>query len=188
MPSGKSSFGATKKHQNHLRLIELMIKTHLPKKITDAKSLEEIFKLFFEYPTLGPFLAYQYAIDVAYSELTNAQENEFVVAGPGAKDGIRKCFLDTGGLCDSDVIRYMADIQEREFERLGLEFKSLWGRPLQLIDCQNIFCEVDKYSRISHPHIKGISGRQKIKQKFKLNPEPIHYWYPPKWNINHLIN
>ena len=45
----------------------------------------------------------------------------------------------------------MAENQEDEFARRGIEFQTLWGRPLQLIDCQNLFCEVDKYARVYHP-------------------------------------
>ena len=70
------------------------------------------------------------------------------------------------------------------FERLGLKFRSLWGRMLQLIDCQNLFCEVDKYSRVRHPEVAGVSGRTRIKQKFSENSDPIEYWYPPKWGLN----
>jgi len=70
---------------------------------------------------------------------------------------------------------------------LGVKFPSLWGRPLQLIDCQNLFCEVDKYARVMHPDIEGASGRTRIKQKFRPNTEPIDYWYPPKWNINDAV-
>ena len=57
--------------------------------------------------------------DVNYSPVTNFTEMEFVVPGPGALDGIRKCFADTAGLNESEVIRFMADRQELEFERLG---------------------------------------------------------------------
>jgi hypothetical protein len=107
--------------------------------------------------------------------------------GPGALDGIRKCFVDRGGLNEPEIIKFMAESQESEFERLGLNFRSLWGRPLQLIDCQNLFCEVDKYSRVRHPEISGISGRLRIKQKYNQNRKAIDYWYPPKWKINDLI-
>jgi len=112
---------------------------------------------------------------------------EFVVPGPGARDGIRKCFSDLGGLNEADIIRMVADRQQIEFERLGIEFKSLWGRPLQLIDCQNLFCEVDKYARHAHPDVVGITGRTRIKQVFRSTPLPIEYWYPPKWGLNELI-
>jgi len=85
------------------------------------------------------------------------------------------------------MIRVMADRQEREFERLGITFRSLFGRRLQLIDCQNLFCEVDKYARVHHPEIAGRSGRSRIKQRFVPKQTQIQYWYPPKWRINHMI-
>jgi hypothetical protein len=91
----------------------------------------------------------------------------------GARNGIRKCFRDLGGLNESDIIRMVADRQQIEFERLGIEFKSLWERPLQLIDCQNLFCEVNKYARHAHPQIIGITGRTRIKQTFRSSPHPI---------------
>jgi len=81
----------------------------------------------------------------------------------------------------------MADRQQSEFDRLELSFHTLWGRPLQLIDCQNLFCEVDKYARINHPEIAGITGRTRIKQKYRVNPKPIPLWYPPKWGLNERI-
>ncbi|MBA7561842.1 hypothetical protein ES708_03488 [subsurface metagenome] len=81
----------------------------------------------------------------------------------------------------------MVDKQEDEFKHFGLEFKSLWGRPLQLIDCQNLFCEVDKYARIAHPEIKGASKRKRIKQLFRPKQDQIEYWYPPKWGLNKYI-
>ena len=59
-----------------------------------------------------------------------------------------------------------------ESDRLGLEFRSLWGRRLQLIDCQNLFCEVDKYARVRHPEVVGVSGRTRIKQKYARHPLP----------------
>jgi hypothetical protein len=77
--------------------------------------------------------------------------------------------------------------QDQEFCRLGLEFKKLWGRKLQLIDCQNLFCEVDKYSRVKHPEFQGLTGRTRIKQKYHWNPSPIEYFYPPKWGINNKV-
>ena len=150
--------------------------------------MQHVFELLRSYPMIGDFLAFQFAIDINYSELTNFSEMEFVVPGPGAKDGIRKCFRSLGGLNEVETIKLVAERQQEEFKRLGIEFKTLWGRPLQLVDCQNLFCEVDKYARLAHPEIKGISGRSKIKQIFRPNREPIHYWYPPKWQLNKLVS
>ncbi len=186
MPSG-GSLGHSKKHRNHLTLIERMMADSLPARLADAGSMQKAFELIRGYPTIGDFLAYQYVTDINYSTVTNYSEMEFVVPGPGAIDGIRKCFTDAGGLSDPDVIRVMAERQETEFERLGLKFRDLWGRPLQLIDCQNLFCETDKYARVVHPDISGKTGRTRIKQKFKATQDPIKYWYPPKWGINDAI-
>lgn len=187
MPSGGTSFGHTAKHRNHLKLIELMMANELPPKLADAKNMHQGFDLLRAYPTLGDFLAYQFITDVNYSEITNFSEMEFVIPGPGALDGIRKCFSDLGGLNEPEIIKFMAEIQESEFERLGLDFQSIWGRKLQLIDCQNLFCEVDKYARIKHPDIAGISGRSRIKQRYFGKTKPVDYWYPPKWGINQAI-
>ena len=187
MASGKSVFGFPRKHRNHLKLIELMISEDLPKRLQSSKSLVEAYHLLRPYPTLGNFLAYQYLIDLNYSPILNFDEDDFVVPGPGARDGIRKCFYETGDYSEVDVIKWMTDQQEYEFDRLGLEFQDLWGRPLKLIDCQNLFCEVDKYARVVHPEIQGISGRTRIKQRYKSVANPLKVWYPPKWKINERI-
>ncbi len=81
----------------------------------------------------------------------------------------------------------MADRQEQEFDRLGIDFSSLWGRRLQLIDCQNLFCEVDKYSRVRHPEVAGLSGRLRIKQRLSAKQNLPSPWYPPKWGLNEKI-
>ena len=107
--------------------------------------------------------------------------------GPGARDGIRKCFGPAVRGIEAEVIRYMASTQEEHFARLGLRFSGLWGRPLQLIDCQNLFCEVDKYARAAHPEIPGISGRTRIKQAYRRDTALLTAWFPPKWGLNDPI-
>jgi hypothetical protein len=187
MPPGGSAYGHQLKHQNHLRLLEQMVSDGLATKLAKVRRMQAGFELLKSYPTIGDFLAYQFIIDINYTELTDFPEKEFVVPGPGAKDGLRKCFADTAGLSEPELIRLMADQQEHEFGRLGLNFDTLWGRPLQLIDCQNLFCEVDKYARVAHPDVAGISGRSRIKQKFVSSGDVPRPWYPPKWGLNEKI-
>ena len=187
MPPGSSAFGRSAKHQNHLLLLERMMEDRLPERLAQTRSMQEGFEKLRAYPTIGDFLAYQFITDINYSEITDFSEMDFVVPGPGARDGLRKCFADPGGLNEPELIRLMADLQEHEFERLGLDFESLWGRRLQLIDCQNLFCEVDKYARVAHPQIAGRTGRTRIKQMFAPNPAPIEHFYPPKWKLNEKI-
>ncbi len=183
MASGHQIFGVKRKHQSHLKLIELMLSESAPERLAECRSMRQGFELLRSYPLIGDFLAYQLVTDLNYSDLTKFTEMEFTMPGPGARDGIRKCFASLGGLSEVDIIRLMADRQEYEFERLGIDFPSLWGRRLQLIDIQNLFCEVGKYARVKHPDIKGISGRTRIKQKFRETVQPIHYFYPPKWAL-----
>lgn len=187
MPSGSKAFGTTRKHRAHLKLLEQMMRDELPKRLAETPTMREAFELLLSYPMIGDFLAYQYVTDLNYSGLTDFSEMEFVVPGPGAMDGIHKCFRSLGGLSETDIIKVVTDRQEAEFERLGLDFQSLWGRPLQLIDCQNLFCEISKYARVKHPEIAGIANRTRIKQKYRPNMQPIEYWYPPKWGINERI-
>lgn len=188
MPSGKSCFGHEKKHQNNLKLLEYIMGSGLTKRISSAKSLKKLYEVLLEYPTLGIFLAFQFAIDLNYSELCDFSEMSFVIAGPGAKNGIQKCFREIDRYSYEDIIRFVTEEQEAEFEKRNLVFKSLFGRQLQLIDCQNLFCETDKYARVAYPDITGKDIRKRIKQQY-VNKEldEIHFFYPPKWGINDKI-
>lgn len=178
------ALGERFKHQNHLRLIELMMRDGLPPRLQDARTLADVFALLRSYPSVGDFLAYQWAIDLNYSTALSFSEMDFVVAGPGARDGIEKCFGSSARGMEAEVIRWMAEHQADEFDRLGLSFRSLWGRPLQLIDVQNLFCEVDKYARVAHPEIAGLSGRTRIKQSFTPAGQVPVPWFPPRWGLN----
>jgi hypothetical protein len=187
MPSGSRKNGSTKKHRSHLQLLERMMDDGAPGRIAGAASMRDAFNILVSYPMIGNFLAYQYVTDLNYSELCDFTEMEFVVPGPGAIDGISKCFSSLGGLTETDIIKLVTERQADEFDRLGLNFQSLWGRQLQFIDCQNLFCEISKYARVRHPEVNGVANRTRIKQKYRPNSEPLVYWYPPKWNINDRI-
>jgi hypothetical protein len=176
------NLGCARKHSNHLLLLTMMMRDRLPDRLAAARSLRETFQLLLAYPSLGGFLAFQFAIDLNYGPFLNFSEMDHVVAGPGARSGIRKAFIDTAGLNEEDVIRAVAEHASREFEVRGLSFRSLWGRSLQLIDCQNLFCEVDKYSRVAHPTAEGL-GRTRIKRRFAVAKATLDQWYPPKWGL-----
>jgi hypothetical protein len=185
MPSGGRNYA--RKHRAHLRLLEGMMGDELPKKLADCVSMREAFALLRGYPMIGDFLAYQYATDLNYSKVINFSEMDFVAPGPGARSGIQKCFSDLGDWSEEDVLRWVTENQEAQFARRQLDFRSLWGRPLQLIDCQNLFCEIDKYARVRFPGIPGRLQRTRIKRRFEANPTMIAHWYPPKWGINRKV-
>jgi hypothetical protein len=187
MPTGGKALGEPLKHRMHLSLLQRMMRDELPARVFGAKNMQAVFELLKGYPTIGDFLAYQYAVDLNYSDLMNHSENDFVVPGPGARDGLRKCFVDRGGLNEAELIKVVAERQAEQFQRLGLSFRRLGDRPLQLIDCQNLFCEVDKYSRAKHPEFVGHTGRTRIKQIFHPRGTLPVPWYPPKWGINGMM-
>jgi len=178
------NLGKVRKHSNHLMLLSRMMDDKVPKLLSQSGSLREAYQLILAYPGIGPFLAFQYAIDLNYSTLLDFEERDFVVAGPGALDGISKCFEGAIRLTAEEVIHHVADTQESHFTRLDLDFDGLLGRRLMPIDCQNLFCEISKYSRVAFPNVAGSSGRTRIKQGFSqgrdLLPEPF---FPPKWNL-----
>jgi len=182
MPAASRS--SHRKHRTHLELVRAMLRDALPHRLTTARSMEEGFRLLLGYPGIGPFLAYQLITDLNYSTVLGFSEMEFVMAGPGARSGLRKCFIDPGDYSDEDLIRYVAERQRDEFAARGLDFEDLWGRPLQLIDCQNLFCEVDKYARVAHPDALGLGQRSRIKQTFRALLQPLPMWFPPKWGLN----
>lgn len=180
------AFGYDQKHLNYLALIRHMVlQDHVPSQVVRAKSLQEIFNLIRSYPLLGNFMAYQMSVDLNYSDAVDFSENDFTVAGPGAERGIKKCFSSTSGKTSDYVIRWMVDNQESEFERLGINFQTLWGRPLHCIDCQGLFCETDKYSRVMFPEL--TSNRKRIKAGFRPTSGSLDYFYPPKWGLNPAV-
>ena len=176
------AFGYDRKHDNHLALLNKMfVIDRMQDKIIKCSTMEEGFNIIRKYPLIGNFMAYQLVTDINYSDVVNWREDEFTIAGPGSLRGIKKCFIDKGKMSNEDIIRYMYEHQDEEFKRLNLDFKRIGNRPLQLIDCQNIFCELDKYCRQKLPDLK--SNRTKIKKHYIPKKDKISYIYPPKWNI-----
>ncbi len=176
------AFGFDEKHRNHSALFRRMfIEDELGPRLLGCNSFETIVRLLEAYPLMGPFMAYQTAIDLNYSELINFDENDYTQAGPGAVRGLAKAFEDFGDYSPSEIIRWMVDQQEDEFARLGLPFAGLFGRALHAIDCQGLFCELDKYCREAAPEL--LSNRSRIKARYVPTTEALDLFFPPKWEL-----
>jgi hypothetical protein len=175
------------KHAGHLRLTAHLMESGLTQRVRATDSLEDLYRVLLACPGMGPFLAFQFAIDINYSTLTAHDEDEFVVAGPGALDGLSKVWPGSSPKDSSTLIRRTAHEQQTQLSTDGEPFTGLWGRPLKLVDCQNLYCEISKYLRGARPNITGRSGRSRIKQRFTATatreavPAPF---FPPKWGIN----
>jgi hypothetical protein len=179
--------GRQRKHEQHLELVRWMLADRVDERIEGAPSLEAVFNVLMSYPSLGRFLAFQLAIDLNYGPHLHFDEMDFVAAGPGAREGISKCFDERDGWSDEEIVRWVTDRQESEFALRGLVFRTLWGRPLQLIDCQNLFCEIAKYSRVVHPEFTASAGRHRMKRTYAPGSDIDQPWFPPKWGINARI-
>jgi hypothetical protein len=177
-----NAYGQPAKHLNHVELFRHMFLTdNLGKTLLAAPSLREIYELLHAYPLMGDFMSYQIAIDLNYSDLINFDEDDFVKAGPGALRGITKAFEDQGDYTAEELIMWMVKRQTEEFTRYSLPFHGLFGRPLHAIDCQGLFCELDKYCRIALPELK--SARKRMKAAFHPKP-PLELYFPPKWKLD----
>jgi alpha-glutamyl/putrescinyl thymine pyrophosphorylase clade 1/Chromo (CHRromatin Organisation MOdifier) domain len=125
---------------------------------------------------MGNFSAYQLLLNLTYSNVINFAESDFVVPGLGAQSGLTKLFGKSMSRAnqaspgfETEVMRWLQKNQDEHFKRLGLEFSGLGPDrlPMQLCDIEHTLCEVDKYARLSHPHIAGLHGRTHLKQSFK---------------------
>ncbi|WP_424338702.1 nucleotide kinase domain-containing protein, partial [Henriciella sp.] len=66
---------------------------------------------------------------------------------------------------------------------------TLFGRRLQPIDCQNLFCEISKYARIAHPDVAGIANRTRIKQRYHCNRTPLERpVFPADWSLEESVD
>ncbi len=182
MPPPRSSEGP--KFSRHLELLRRMVKSSAHERILEASSMAEAYEVLRGFESIGNFLAYQYVVDLNYSRHLSFDEDDFVVAGPGAMRGLRKCFADSGKYSPAELIRWTRERQQREFASRGLEWNGLWGRELRLIDVQNLFCEVDKYARVALPELSDRAPGRRIKQRYRPDPSPMSAWFPPKWGIN----
>ncbi len=176
------TFGFDEKHRNHVALFKLMfLESMFAERLVQRPSLADVVGLLVSFPLLGPFMAYQIAIDLNYSDVIDFDENDCTLAGPGALRGLLKAFTSMGDYSASDAILWMVDRQKEEFDRLGLPFRGLFGRALHAIDCQGLFCELDKYCREAVPQL--VSARSRIKARYRGSREGIELFFPPKWNL-----
>lgn len=174
------------KHSSYLKILKKDL-YHNPKnlyKILRSSSLEELQINLESINTIGKFLSMQYAIDLNYSLLFNFDENEHIVAGPGAEKGILRTFTIQGKPDFIEVIKWVQQNLDKLFSDYGYKFQGLPGRQPTLIDVQNCFCEIDKYLRSSGIKTEGVEVEgSRIKSNFKENKEEIKWAFPPKWEM-----
>ena len=176
--------GIVRKHSMHLHMLGDMLDARVPYYLLEGGSLEKAYNVLRKVRMFGNFTAYQFTIDVNYGPFLGYDEDSFIVPGPGAEEGIAKCFGALKRRPFAEVIRLVTDYQDLLSEAVvNAPAPRLFGRPLQLIDVQNCFCEIAKYARVAHPEFNNTRTRIKHGYKpswFRPLPEPI---FPRQWKI-----
>lgn len=129
--------------------------------IQKAKSLETVHRALTKFPGIGPFLAYEMAVDISYCDWNNLGEDEWTNPGPGCQRGLKAIFP---GIKPNDcawMIKVLRQAQEREFARLklpfmGIAYQEKW---LTLRNVEHCLCEFFKYH-------KAINATGRPRNKF----------------------
>lgn len=141
----------------------------------DAESPEAVCELLQSYMGIGEFLAYQMFVDMTYIDKFPFSENEFTIAGPGAKMGLKYLFHDTGGCTAEELIFWLRDnwkdLNQYNTQSGGkhtLNPQKLFqdlpeeDRVMNVMSLENCLCEFSKYWRV-----KNNLGRPRQKYKPK---------------------
>lgn len=142
----------------------------LPDEFVAAGSMAERFNLLRAQKGVGDFIAMQVLTDFGYSPHGTAQdENEFVIAGPGARNGGKHIFPDAK---PADAI-----LRARAWVLAEPLVPRLYGREPSLMDIQNTLCEFSKYARFMDAPPRG---KTYAPAHPGAQPEPV---LPEHWGL-----
>ncbi|EIW82379.1 hypothetical protein CONPUDRAFT_164992 [Coniophora puteana RWD-64-598 SS2] len=160
--------GFSEAYLNHLTLLEKMMET-LPDFLNTVRYAEDVFDWLCSFEGIGDFTAYQYFLNLSYSDVLNFSEDDFVVLGPGSRNGLQECFEDISPRASLAALRWMKATQRHHFKRLGLTFDGLGPSrlPMQLCDIEHTLCEFYKYLRSCN------GGVQRSGRNFRSDMAPL---------------
>lgn len=148
--------GSDDKLENILYLVEIIHRdiNKIYKSVKNSSSLEDLYKRTTQVNGFGPFLGFQYILDMINSGICKFNHDDFVVAGPGCKRGIRHIFPDTN-ISFEDAMKYTRKKQHYYFDKYGYKFRfleELGGKEvgIHLANIENCFCEFSKYYKAHH--------------------------------------
>lgn len=128
---------------------------------------QEFFNCLQRISGIAYFLAYQILVDWTYCEESLWSENEFVVAGPGARRGLDLVFDNRDGMTYEEAIFWLRDNWQVICDWLGLPwnpdeiFTDLdpEDRYMNVMSLQNCHCEISKY-------IRAVNGTGRPRNKY----------------------
>lgn len=140
----------------------------------NIKTPQDCFNLLRNFMGIGDFLAYQIFVDYTYIAEFPFSENEFVVAGPGCKAGLRCLFPDLRGLTYEEALFWLRDNLDHIFKKLKLDWQPEelfvdlpeYDRCMNIMSLENCMCEISKY-------IRALDGTGRPRNKYKAHKEEI---------------
>lgn len=143
-----------------------------PTFFSDLLSLSTPFEVYErmknEIEGLGAFLAYQMWVDFTYIPEYPFSENEFTIAGPGCCVGIDLMFSDKAGMTHNECIFWLRDNQDKVFGVYGYQREKFWSHEepwdqhMNVMQLENLFCELQKYVRCVDAVARGDKPRGKV--------------------------
>lgn len=140
---------------------------------SDAESPEAVCELLQSYMGIGEFLSYQMFVDMTYIEKFPFSENEFTIAGPGAKLGLKFLFDDIANMSAEELIFWLRDNWEALNQyntqkgnkhtvspKILMEDLPEDDRRMNVMSLENCMCEFSKY-------YKTKNGIGRPRQKYR---------------------
>lgn len=128
-----------------------ILEKKISKKILEAQNPREVCDIIETLPGLAGFLSYQMFVDMTYMPEFPFSENEFTIAGPGCKKGIKALFKYTDGLNAEELVFWLRD----NLPKISPDLQPMTlmtdlpaeERFLSVMSLENCLCEFSKYYR-----------------------------------------
>ena len=140
---------------------------------SDIDTQEAACKLIKSYNGIGEFLCYQIFVDMTYIDEFPFSENEYTIAGPGAKSGLKFLFDHLRDLTPEELIFWLRDhwndLNQYNTQHGGSAtvypqklFRDLpeEDRRMNVMSIENCLCEFSKY-------YKAVNQLGRPRQKYK---------------------
>lgn len=144
-------------------LAKYMYEQNIPNNCLECKNQAEVFEILKSMPGIANFLGYQIFVDLTYIPEFPFSENEFTIAGPGCKKGLKRLIVNPDGLTPEECVFWLRD----NIEKIAPQFKPMnfmtdlpkEERHLTVMSLENCLCEFSKY-------IRAVNKEGRPKQKY----------------------
>lgn len=138
-----------------------------PALLSECRTAQDLFKQLQSIPGIGYFLAYQIFVDSTYCPESLFSENEFVVAGPGARRGLDLVFENRDGMTYEESLFWLRNnwVSICEWLHLPWDPNEIFvdlepeDRYMNVMSLQNCHCEISKY-------IRAVNGTGRPRNKY----------------------